>query len=138
MIDRGRSSSYIIVNIILAVILLLILIYSGLFSIEKINHPIHSAYSHITGDDTVSTGLSRAFSALIRGKFRQADIYNSHAKGIFLFFLSQLVFRIAFSFIVQKKPAWKKRIIRFDILQAVVLFLTAFFPFILYLKDSIL
>ncbi|MBN2348396.1 MAG: hypothetical protein JXJ22_06140 [Bacteroidales bacterium] len=123
---------YPIVNFIFTGIILLIFIYSGIFSAEKGNHPIPSMYKEISGNKTISTGLSRAFSSIVTGKSELAKEYNPYSIRIFLFFAVQLVLRILFV-IMENKLLWSRKILIIsDIFISVLLFLYCFWPFIQY------
>jgi len=130
MNEERKSKSYHIINLTLAGIILMIFLYSGLFSAEKDNHPIPSFYERITGEQTNSSGMSRAFSEIIRGNFDEARAYNKNSILIFLFFLVQFFQRIGISFVVKK--GWQKqfRIIVYDISASIVLFLFCFWGLI--------
>jgi predicted transcriptional regulator len=92
-----KLSPYQCVNILLAVFILLIFIYSAVFSAERSNHPVPSSYKIITGQESSSTGLSRSFSSIVRFQFKKANEYNPWGIRIFLFFLIQLFLRIFFT-----------------------------------------
>ena len=122
--------SYRIINIIWAGIIGLVFIYSCLFLPENGNHPIPSFYTDLTGRPSPSIGLSRAFSALVRGQFDLAEQFNPHAKNIFAFFSLQFAYRLV-SLGIDKIPFVNKRIwIRVDILLSISLFILAFLPMI--------
>jgi len=125
------QNSYIKINIIFTGIIIVIFIYSGIFSPQKSNHPIPSGYSLVAGESTKSTGLSRAFSSIVRFEFDQALNYNSESLRVFSFFLFQLVFRVIFSLIYYRYPSFI--IGGIDILLTLLLFgycFRAFLPFI--------
>lgn len=88
------SSPYIIINLSLAGMIVMVFIYSGLFSASRDNHPVPSFYENITGEPAPSSGLSRAFSEIVRGNLDAARNYNSDSLLIFAFFLIQFVQRI--------------------------------------------
>jgi hypothetical protein len=104
----------------------LIFLYSGLFSAEKNNHPIPSFYEELTGKTSVSTGLSRSFSEIIRGRFESAREYNLNGIPVFLFFFVQLFQRLVVSFILYKKVIAVNRLTLFDSIASVILFLYCF------------
>jgi len=85
---------YHIINLILSGVILLIFIYSAAFSPEKGNYPVKSSYEKITGQPTLSTGMSRAFSSIVRFNFDEALNYNRFSIRIFIFFLVQFFMRI--------------------------------------------
>jgi len=129
--------SYRIINIILAGIIGLVFIYSCLFLPEEGNHLIPSFYSDLTGKTSPSLGLSRAFSALVRGQFDLADQFNPHAKNIFAFLCFQFIFRLL-SLGIDKMPFLNKRTwISVDILLSILLFTLAFLPLIEFTLQTV-
>lgn len=92
-----KESPYHIINICFAGIIILIFLYSGIFSAEKNNYPIKSACEVLTGEPCSSSGLSRAFSEIVRFNFDSAIKYNDHSIKVFLFFLIQLFLRLFIS-----------------------------------------
>ncbi len=124
------SFAYKRINLIIAVIITGVFIYSGIFSHRKENHPIPSAYKLLTGKNSVSTGLSRSFSAIMRFDLSTARQLNPHGISLFVFFLTQFILRIFFySFI--KNPVFEfDQILTIDIVISSGLFLIHFEPFI--------
>jgi hypothetical protein len=114
----------------------LIFIYSGLFSAEKDNHPVPSFYREFSGDPAVSNGLSRSFSEIIRGRFKSAREYNPYGISVFIFFLVQFFQRFSASFIIYKKYVAPGRLVIFDAILSICLFLFCFRGFILALIEN--
>jgi len=108
----------------------MIFIYSGLFSAEKDNHPIPSLYEEITGEPTASSGLSRSFSEIIRGRFESARNYNQYGIPVFIFFLVQFLQRTGISLSVKYKIFSTKKILIADIIISTGLFILCFHGFI--------
>lgn len=129
--------SYRIINIIFAGVIGLVFIYSCLFLPENGSHIVPSFYTDMTGHSSPSLGLSRAFSALVRGQISQANQFNSHALSIFAFFCFQFLFRLIslkvdnMSFV--RRNSW----IRIDILLSISLFMIAFYPLIQFTLQAI-
>jgi hypothetical protein len=119
------------INAYLAGCIFLIFIYSAIFSPQRARHPIPSSHTLITGEPTKSTGLSRAFSAIVRLKFSEARAYNVYGIRIFLFFLIQFFIRI-FLFLNHYIiiDMGESRIAILDTVLSSVLFLFLFEPFI--------
>ncbi len=113
--------NYKIINIIFAGIFGLVFIYSGVFSSEKNNYPIHSA---CVMKPCKSTGLSRAFSEIVRLNFDKARKFNENSISVFLFFFLQFFTRIILLFLIKKLPAQK--IILSDIVFSIALYLICF------------
>lgn len=101
------------------------LIYSGIFSSQK-DYPISSMYSQ----NVSSTGLSRAFSEIVRFNFDKAKTYNPYAISIFLFFFYQLFLRIISSLLLIKSKISKNNLLFTDIFISILLFLYSFGRFI--------
>lgn len=126
------KQNYKIFNLSIAGIILCIFIYSGLFSPQKSHYPIPSFYTKITGENSPSTGLSRSFSALIRGNVQEAENYNSTGLPIFLFFFLQLIFRSVSYLQIKTDFLWIKGYILTDIILSATAFYLAFKPLILF------
>ena len=130
------SDPYIQINSILAGVIVAILIYSGIFSPAS-GYPIHSFYEAATGQAAPSSGLSRAFSEIVRLNFEQAKAYNPYAFRIFAFFALQLLLRLTFSWLSVAKPSKAKQIATSDILISGIAFVYAFYPFLAFLVNGI-
>lgn len=105
---------------------MMIFLYSGLFSAEKDNHPIPSFYEELTGETSASSGLSRSFSEIVRGRFESAREYNQNGIPVFLFFSIQFFQRLVVSLIIYKKYIDTNRIILPDTISSIILFLFCF------------
>jgi len=128
--------SYRIINIIFAGVIGLVFIYSCLFLPEEGNHLIPSFYTDLTGETSPSLGLSRAFSALVRGQIGLANQFNPHALNIFAFFSFQFIFRLL-SLGIDKMPFLNKQTWIFvDVLLSILLFALAFRPMILFTMQT--
>jgi len=128
---------YFVFNIIIAGIIAMIMLYSGIFSAEKANHPVSSFYTRATGQETISTGLSRSFSAIVRGKFAQAQKYNPHGFRVFIFFASQLMGRVVLMLYFKQAEKRKRTVIIWDSIFSVALYLVCFYPFIEYTINAL-
>jgi len=122
------SKSYILINFFFAVIILMIFVYSAIFSAQKNNHPIPSFCPH---EPCASTGLSRSFSEIIRLNFDSAKKFNINGIRIFLFFLIQLFLRVMFSLLYYKSS--KNKVILIDSIVSLSLFFITFKNFIILL-----
>lgn len=128
------SDSYIIINLIFAGIILMIIVYSGIFSAEKDKHLIKSACIEITGKPCKSVGLSRSFSEIVRLRFESAKEYNPYGIKIFSFFFIQLILRIGITILIIKKIFVKNKILYVDVVVSIVLFLVTFADFLQFWK----
>ena len=126
MKHRRINKPYNIVNLFLAGIIMMIFIYSGLFSARKDNHPVPSFYEKITGEPSPSSGLSRAFSEIVRGNLESAKSYNQDSLLIFSFFLIQFVQRILVSALLYKQILRIQYLLIADLAISTILFLYCF------------
>jgi hypothetical protein len=127
---RFRSEPYLLINTILAGVILIIFIYSGLFSSEKDSYPVVCIHEKLTGEPCVSCGLSHSFSLIVRGRISEAYDWNQYGLRIFIFFAAQLLMRIVFSIFYLRYPETSKQLITYDIAVSVMLFLVCFLPFL--------
>ncbi len=102
------------------------MVYSGIFSAQN-PHPIHSAYQN----QVISTGLSRAFSEIVRFNFSSAINYNPYSIRLFSFFAIQGLMRLFISILLFRNIFSKNLILFADILLSVLLFLWSFGSFIM-------
>jgi hypothetical protein len=135
---RFRDEPYLIINLIFAGVILLIFVYSGIFSPDQNNYPVVCIHEKITGEPCFSCGLSHSFSLIVRGRINEAYNWNIYGMRVFLFFLSQLFMRIAFSFFYLKYPGTRNQLIIIDSIGSGLLFLLAFWPFLENLVKSFL
>jgi len=123
--------SYIKINLIFGVIILFTFAYSLSFSSTKQDYPLPSFYNKISGKKSISTGLSRSFSELIKGNLKKAKEHNKYGPRIFMFFLAQFFLRIIFSYIYSNDFIISNYTILSDTVISVILFIICFWPFIL-------
>lgn len=133
-----HSETYLKINFALAGVILLIMIYSGIFSPEKNNYPLVCVHEKIKGEQCVSCGISHSFSLIIRGRLDEAYNWNPYGFRVFLFFFSQLLMRITFSMIYSLNPGIRKQLILYDIICSAAIFLISFYPFIRQILSDII
>ena len=126
---RFLNEPYLIINIIFAGVILLIFLYSGFFSPDKDSYPVICIHEKITGEPCVSCGLSHSFSLIVRGRIEEAYNWNRYGMRIFLFFTLQLIMRAAFSIFYLKYSDTRKQLILVDCIGSGIIFLVAFWPF---------
>ncbi|MEA3317162.1 MAG: hypothetical protein U9R54_04335 [Bacteroidota bacterium] len=131
MINIVHLRAYKIINRIFAGIIITIILYSGIFSAQKSNHPIPSACTVIAGYSCKSTGLSRSFSEIVRFNFESARKYNSNGISVFLFFLIQLFMRLLSLLFIKMKFNIEKIVI-IDISISILMFIYFFRNFLLF------
>jgi len=128
---RLKNEPYLILNAVLAGVIILIMVYSGIFAPEKNNYPIVCIHEKLTGEPCVSCGLSHSISLILRGKIDEAYQWNIYGMRVFLFFVAQLLIRIFFSWYFISKPDSRKQLIILDIAGSCLLFFVTFWPFII-------
>ncbi len=109
---------------------MLIFAYSGIFSPEKDNYPVICLHEKLTGEQCISCGLSHSFSLIVRGRIEEAAQWNIYGMQVFLFFILQLIMRVAFTIFHLRYPDTRKQLIITDCLGSGVIFLIAFWPYI--------
>jgi len=122
----AENKPYLIVNIVLAGLIGLIFLYSGLFSAEKGNQPVPSFYEETTRQAAPSSGMSRAFSEIIRGNLESARQYNPDSPLIFAFFLIQGIQRLSLSIILFRSGTRQKYLLYADAFVSGITFLYCF------------
>lgn len=126
---RAKRDPYLLINIIFAGVILLILLYSGIFSPEKDNYPVTCVHEKLTGEPCISCGLSHSFSLIVRGRIGEAYQWNAFGMRVFLFFISQLLMRVVFLLISLRHPDIRKQLIIYDCVVSGIIFLISFWPF---------
>jgi hypothetical protein len=125
------TKAYRIINLSLAGVIVLVLLYSSIFDYRKNNFPVHSFHDTITGQTSLSTGLSRSFSAIMRFDLDEARAFNGHGISVFMFLILQLFMRGFFYFNSKKEFYSIKQTITVDVVLSIALFVLFFRPFIL-------
>lgn len=122
---------YKLINSILILFIIGLFAYFLIFSPDTWDYPIHSANDSMTGEPSLSTGLSRGISSVLRGNFSEARLYNPYSMRVAAFFLLQLFFRIFYnSFLTSVESMDRRTVIKTDIIISVGLFLVFFEPFL--------
>ncbi|NLJ43699.1 MAG: DUF2752 domain-containing protein [Bacteroidales bacterium] len=121
---------YLKVNLILAGVIFLIFVYSGIFSPERNNYPVVCIHEKLTGQPCASCGLSHSFSLIVRGRISEAYIWNANGLRIFIFFAGQFLMRIFFSFFYLKNAGISRELIIYDSAVSFMLFIVCFLPLI--------
>ena len=127
--------SYRVTCLVFAVIISGILIYSLVFGYER-QHPVPSGSVILYGEDSISTGLSRSFSAIVRFEFAEAKAWNPYGMRIFLFFFIQLLMRVGGYILAGRVREHRSLLIYTDIILSIALFFIAFWPFIIAVIGS--
>jgi hypothetical protein len=133
-----KTEPYLTINIFFAGVILLIIAYSGIFSPDTNNYPVVCIHEKLTGEPCFSCGLSHSFSLIVRGRIEEAYKWNIYGMQVFLFFLSQLIMRIAFSIFYLRYPETRKQLIITDCIGSGIIFLVSFLPFIISILSEVL
>jgi hypothetical protein len=128
--QRLTDKPYYIINIVFAGVIVLMLIYSGIFSPDVNNYPVICIHERLTGVPCFSCGLSHSFSLIVRGRIDEAYEWNQYGMRVFLFFIAQLLFRLDFLRLSLKRPENIKQLIIYDSIASLTIFLISFWPFI--------
>lgn len=123
----AKPTLYQKINLGVIVIIGIVLSYSYFFYPTK--HPINCVIKSYTGKECSSCGISRAFSYFVHGKITEGKVYNTYAWFVFLFFITQLIWRLMLFLI--KKLASHSSIIFVDLLLTTGTFLLSFGPMLL-------
>lgn len=126
---RVKKEPYLLINIIFSGVILLILLYSGIFSPEKDNYPVTCVHEKLTGEPCISCGLSHSFSLIVRGRIGEAYQWNAFGMRVVLFFISQLFMRVTFLLVYLRYPDIRKQLIIYDCVVSGIIFLISFWPF---------
>jgi len=127
---RFRYEPYLILNIFFAGVIILIIVYSGIFSPDQNKYPVVCLHEKITGEPCFSCGLSHSFSLIVRGRIPEAYKWNIYGMRVFLFFISQLILRIGFSLYYLKYANTRKQLLIIDSIGSGLIFLITFWPFL--------
>lgn len=120
------KNSYTIINVVIAGVIGMVFLYSGIFSSSEDNHPVPCVHKQITGEDCKTCGFSNAFSEMVRGNLKEARSFNPIAPSIFIFFLVQLFMRGFFLLASHKYADQLKFLVVTDALLSGILFLYSF------------
>jgi hypothetical protein len=132
-----KHQPYLIINTVFAIVLLLVLAYSVIFSPDKDNYPVTCIHEKLTGLSCFSCGLSHSFSLILRGRIEEAYEWNIYGMRVFLFFVSQLIIRMVFSIYFVKYTDTRKQLIIIDCIGSSLIFLISFWPFLSNLVSGI-
>jgi hypothetical protein len=129
--------TYQTINIFLAGAILLILVYSGIFSPIKNNYPVACVHEILTGQPCASCGLSHSLSLIIRGNPAEAAEWNIYGMRVFIFFVSQLILRIFFSYIYLNNVLTRRQLVIIDATASGLMFLLSFLPFMRWIAIGV-
>ena len=113
------------VNLIFIVMILLVFGYSLAYPPAG-GHPVHSFYTVITGKRSPTAGLSRSFSAIMRGDLSLARNLSPYGLPLFLFLVIQLAMRTTALVLLKKHLLPQRWILTGDVILSVILFLLCY------------
>jgi len=111
-------------------VILMIFLYSIIFSPEKNGYPVVCIHEKISGEPCISCGLSHSFSLLVRGRLAESQQWNIYGLRVFLFFAAQQVMRIYFSLLYAMFPGIRRNLILYDIAGSLIIFILSFSQFL--------
>lgn len=129
-----KERSYHFVNGLFILTILLVLLYSFLFT--GTTHPIPALLTEVTGIIPPSKGLSQSFSEIVRGNLSNAENINPYSVRVFFFFAIQLLLRIFFSLLIRIKPGKIKVLALSDSAISAAFFFWSFAPLITYTLNT--
>lgn len=128
---RFMNEPYLLLNLFFAGVVVLVIVYSGIFSPDRNDYPVACIHQKITGEPCFSCGLSHSFSLIVRGRIHEAYQWNIFGMRVFLFFILQLALRIGFSLYYIRFTDSGRPLIIMDSIGSGIMFLIAFWPFIM-------
>lgn len=117
-------------NLILAGVVVVIMIYSLAFRPESDSYPLPCIHEKVTGEPCPSCGLSHAFSLMVRGRVKEAAGWNSHAPVVFGYFVVQLLMRLLFTVMALRVKRDLRALAVADTIISAVMTLMVFYPFL--------
>ena len=128
-LDKSKQT-YLIINLIFLLTIILIFAYSAVFKPD--NHPIPALLTEATGIISPSKGLSASFSEMARGNLNEALSHNIYGLRVFSFFATQLLLRVFFTISLFLLPYKTLHIVLTDVTLSIALFIWSFAPLISY------
>ena len=121
-----NKQSYLLINWIFTGIILAIFVYSVIYSPEGNKHPVNCIHQELLGGTCPTCGMSRGFSAIVRGRINDAIDYQKNSITVFVFFFIQFIFRTTSIILVLKSRISLKIISNTDITLSLILFILTF------------
>ena len=124
------NEPYVKINVILGTLLVGMFAYSAFYPVlSQEGLTVPSSCEGMPAAFCKSRGLTRAFSAVMRGQVEEARKLNSYSISVFTFFVVQLATRIGCSiwFMARRKSF----VIYLDVVMSSLYFLVTFIPFLL-------
>ncbi len=113
------------INLVFGILILLLFFYSARYSPAG-GHPVPSLYTLLSGRPSPTAGLSRSFSALVRGEVSLARELSPYGIPLFLFFFAELLMRAAAFVLLVKSRISLKKILIPDLILSLILFLLCY------------
>ena len=120
------KQNYLLINFIFGGIILIVFLYSAIYSPGSNNHPIRCIHEVLLGSKCPTCGMSRGFSAIVRGRIEDARNLQPNSIAVFSFFATQLIMRITLVFLLLKTRIPIKIMTNVDISLSMLIFLLTF------------
>jgi hypothetical protein len=114
---------YAIFNFLILSVCLFIMVYAYFFANN--GSGVSCIYQKYLGKPCITCGTTRSFQLILKGQFNKAYTLNSYGVWLFVFFASQIIFRIIALINPYKKISFKKWL-WVDVAFTIVLFLLSF------------
>ena len=121
-----NRKQYIFLNIFFAGFILAIFLYSVIFGGSDNSYPISCIHKELLGKTCPTCGMSRAFSEILGFHFQKAIDLQPNSIAVFSFFLTQLLIRLIFAWLLFKSFVNVKLLGNIDVPSTLILFLFAF------------
>lgn len=131
--ERYGQDSYIVVNLIFAIIIIGVFVYSLVYSPDKNDYPVTCVHELLTGEPCASCGLSHGFSLIARGRVDEALEYNMYSVRVFAFFVAQLIMRVLTSLLTICVPDKRKWVLTIDVIITICYVFYSFWPFLKFI-----
>ena|SRR5208283_2123111 len=118
--------AYVVFNLVFAGIIACIFIYSAIYSPDRNDHPIKCIHEVLLGSKCPTCGMSRGFSAIVRGRTEDAHQLQPNSIRVFWFFMIQWIMRIILIICLLKTHISVNHFVQVDIPLSVGLFLFTF------------
>ena len=118
--------SYFLVNLIFAILLVIIFVYSGIFDPKQDKYFIKCIHTELLGRKCSTCGMSHGFSSILRGNINDALKFQPNSVPIFEFFAIQLSMRLLLIFLLKKSDIAYSYLTNIDITLTLLLFIFFF------------
>jgi Protein of unknown function (DUF2752) len=120
------TRAYAYLNYIVAGMILVIFLYAAIYHSDSNYQPIKCVHEELLGKRCPTCGLIDGFSAIIKGRFNDAQIVQPNSIKVFLFLMVQLLMRAVALILLRKTRIPLKTILRTDVILSLLFFILAF------------